>query len=153
MMTSDHITESSDLFARGCNCSQAVFTTFARDIGIDPALAMKMATGLGAGIGRTGNICGAVCGAILAIGLKHGMSSPDETAAKEKCYTLDQKFIQQFISKYGSIQCPDLLGYNMAIPAEREEARNKGVANKICPGLIRGAVEILEELLREEKTF
>jgi len=151
-MTSDHISESSDLFARGYNCAQVVFTAFARDNGIDPGLAMKMATGLGAGIGRTGNICGAVCGAILAIGLIHGMSSPDEAAAKEKCYALDQKFIRQFISKYNSIQCPDLLGYNMAIPAEREEARKMGVVNKICPDLVRGAVEILEEVLSEEKT-
>lgn len=151
-MTSDHVSESSDLYARGCNCSQAVFTAFARDNGIDPALAMKIATGLGAGFGRTGNMCGVVSGAILAIGLIHGMSSPEEAAAKEKCYALDQEFIQQFIAKYGSIQCPDLLGYNMAIPAQQEEARKKGVANKICPDLVRGAVKILEEVLREEKT-
>ncbi len=146
-MASDHITESSDLFENGYNCSQAVFSVYAQEYGLDPDLARKIATGLGAGVGRTGTICGAVSGAILAIGLVHGMGKSDEVAAKEKCYALDTDFVQRFTSEFGSIECPALLGFNLSIPAEQEEARKRGVVQKICPGLVKGAVEILDEIL------
>ena len=40
------------LFGEGLNCSQAVFSGFARELGLDPAVAAKLATGLGGGMGR-----------------------------------------------------------------------------------------------------
>lgn len=146
-MDTDRAKEAVDLFAQGYNCSQSVFSVFADEYGLDPALARKIATGLGAGVGRTGNLCGAVSGAILALGLIKGMNSLDEPEWRNKSYALDQKFIQEFTARFGSIQCPVLLGYNMAVPEEMEEAQKLGVAKKVCPGLIKGAVEILEEIL------
>ena len=59
-------------------------------------------------------------------------------------------FIEKFISRFGSIQCPDLLGYNMAIPEEFAESKRVGAAKKVCPELVRGAAEILEEMLNSE---
>ncbi|PWR71116.1 C-GCAxxG-C-C family protein [Methanospirillum stamsii] len=152
-MKSDPVTSAADLFAQGYNCSQSVFTAFAEENGLDPAIALKIATSFGGGIGRTGNVCGAVSGAILAIGLIHGMDSLQESGKKEQCYALDQEFIQKFTAKFGSIECTKLLGYNLGIPAEREEAGKKGVIKHICPGLVKGAAEILEELLKKDKDY
>ncbi|NLV26445.1 MAG: C_GCAxxG_C_C family protein [Methanomicrobiales archaeon] len=152
-MKSDPVAVSSDLFAQGYNCSQSVFTAFAKENGLDPSMALKIATSYGGGIGRTGNVCGAVSGAILAIGLTHGMDSLQETEKKEKCYALDQEFIEKFTAKFGSINCTKLLGYNLGIPAEREEAGKKGVIKQICPGLVKGAAEILEELLKKNNDY
>lgn len=149
-MTTDHAQEAVDLLEEGYNCSQSVFSVYAKEYGLDPVLARKIATGLGAGVGRTGNLCGAVSGAILVLGLTHGIHSLEDPKWRDKCYGLDQKFIERFTARFGSIQCPALLGYNMAIPSEMAEAKKLGVAKKVCPGLVRGAVEILDELLKTD---
>ena len=149
-MTSDHGEMAVRLFDQGYNCSQAVFLVYAEQGNLDPVVARKIATSLGAGIGRTGNICGAVGGAILAIGLLHGMKSHDDSTGREKSYSLDQRFIQEFNSRYGSIECPILLGFHLGLPDQREEAQKEGAVKKICPGLIIGATEILDEILKEK---
>ena len=149
-MTSDHGEMATRLFDQGYNCSQAVFSVYAEECGLDPVVARKIATSLGAGIGRTGNICGAVSGAILAIGLLHGMNNHDDSAGKEKSYALDQRFIQEFTNRYGSIECPVLLGFHLGIPQQREEAQKEGAVKKICPGIIIGSTEILDEIRKEK---
>lgn len=148
-MTSEHGNNAGRLFEQGYNCSQAVFSVYAEEHGLDPVMARKIATSLGAGIGRTGNICGAVSGAILAIGLLHGMSSNNDAAGRENSYTLDQRFIEEFTSRFGSVECPTLLGFHLGIPEEREEAQKQGAVKKICPGLVIGATEILDGILKE----
>lgn len=146
-MTRDHIREAAGLFDLGYNCTQAVFSAYAQEYGLDPTLARKIATGLGGGISRTGNICGAV----LVLSLAYGAGNYKETKNREKTYSLDNEFIVRFTHRFGSVQCPTLLGYNMAIPSELAEAKRIGIAKKVCPELIRGAIEILEELLENEK--
>lgn len=148
IMNSDQVKEAAELFDQGYSCSQAVFSVYAKFFGLDPVLALKIATSFGAGIGRTGNVCGAVSGAILAIGLGYGMCTIDDTGGREKSYARDQIFIQKFTERFGSIQCRDLLGYNLAIPTEMEEAKKQGVVKQVCPGLVKGAVEILQEIIR-----
>jgi len=144
----DRAQKAVDLLEEGYSCSQSVFSVFAEEHGLDPVLARKLATGFGGGVGRTGNMCGAVSGAILVLGLTHGMNYLDEPDWRDKCYSLDKEFIEKFVSKFGSIQCPDLLGYNMAIPEEMAESKRVGAVKKVCPNLVRGAVEILEEMLK-----
>lgn len=146
-MTSDRTEESASLFNSGCNCSQSVFSVFTEEYGLEPKLGRKIATALGGGVGRTGNMCGAVSGAILAIGLIYGMDNPGDTETKEKTYQMTQEFVKTFTERYGSVSCPTLLGYHLGIPSEREEAGKKGAIKEICPGLVQGAVEILEEIL------
>ncbi|WP_181391822.1 C-GCAxxG-C-C family protein [Methanospirillum lacunae] len=148
-MNMDHAQEAVDLLAEGYSCSQSVFSVYAKEYGLDPALARKISTGFGGGIGRTGNMCGAVSGAILVLGLANGMNSLQEPEWREKSYSLDKEFIEKFISRFGSIQCPDLLGYNMAIPEELAESKRVGAAKKVCPELVRGAAEILDEMLKK----
>lgn len=146
----DHAQEATHLLDQGYSCSQSVFSVYAKEYGLDPALAQKIATGFGGGVGRTGNMCGAVSGAILVLGLAHGMNFLEEPEWREKSYSLDKEFIEKFISRFGSIQCPDLLGYNMAIPEELEESKRVGAAKKVCPEVVRGAAEILEEILNSK---
>ncbi|HWQ63506.1 MAG TPA: C-GCAxxG-C-C family protein [Methanospirillum sp.] len=150
-MNMDHAQEAVDLLAEGYSCSQSVFSVYAKEYGLDPALARKIATGFGGGVGRTGNMCGAVSGAILVLGLASGMNSLQESDWRGKSYSLDKMFIEKFVSRFGSIQCPDLLGYNMAIPEELAESKRVGAAKKVCPELVRGAAEILEEMLKKDE--
>ena len=61
-MTTKLADEAVSAFNRGFNCSQAIFSVYGKDLGIDPETAAKIASVFGAGISKTGEICGAVSG-------------------------------------------------------------------------------------------
>jgi C_GCAxxG_C_C family probable redox protein len=134
-------------FRSGFTCSSAVFSAFSEELGLDQVQAKKIACGFGAGISRTGNICGAVSGAIMVIGLKHGKTMQGDDAATEKTRTRVREFIREFSELHGSINCPELLGYNLSNPAEFEQARDSTLFFTKCPELVKDAVIILEKIL------
>ena len=128
-------------------CSSAVFSAFSNELGLDPDTAKKIACGFGAGISKSGNICGAVTGAIMVIGLKYGKTTQGDDAATEKTRALVQKFLQEFKKRHGSVNCTELLGYNLGKPEEFAQARdNKQFVTK-CPELVGDAAAILEQIL------
>ena len=57
-------------FDKGFACSQAVFSAYAEDLGLDQETALKIAGPFGGGTGRKAETCGAVTGALMALGLK-----------------------------------------------------------------------------------
>ena len=128
-------------------CSAAVLSAFSGDLGLDPETAKKIACGFGAGISKTGNICGAVSGSILVIGLKYGKTVAEDDAATEKTRALVRRFIHEFTEKNGSINCTELLGYNLSNPEEFARARDSGLFVTKCTPLVRDAADILEKIL------
>ncbi len=56
-------------FAEGYNCSQAVLSAYAEQLGVDGETALKIAAGFGGGLGRMAETCGAVTGAFMVLGL------------------------------------------------------------------------------------
>jgi len=134
-------------FNKGITCSSSVFSAFADELGLDDKTAKKIGCGFGAGISRTGNICGAVSGAIMVIGLKYGKVEPGDDAATEKTRALVREFIHTFTQKNGSVNCTELLGYNLSKTDEFEKARGKKLFVTTCPELVRDAVGILEKML------
>ena len=134
-------------FKEGFSCSQAVLGAFSREFGLDPALALKISQPFGGGIARRGETCGAVSGAFLVIGLKHGRSRAEDVESRDKTYALVREFIQKFTEKYGSAQCRTLLGCDIGTDEGLKLAHDRGLIDSRCPGYIRTAVEILEEIL------
>jgi C_GCAxxG_C_C family probable redox protein len=134
-------------FMKGFTCSAAVFSTFSEEIGLDPETAKKIACGFGAGISKSGNICGAVSGAIMVIGLKHGKTRQGDDAATEKTRALARKFIEEFIQRHGSVNCTELLGFNLSKPDEYAQARDSSLFVTKCPELVSDATAILEKIL------
>ncbi len=144
------MTKSDDAledFKNGFTCSSAVFSAFSDEMGLDRETAKKIACGYGAGISKTGNICGAVSGAIMVIGLKFGKGKEGDDAATEKTRELVRKFIRVFTQRNGSINCTELLGYNLSKQEEFEQARNTKLFVTKCPDLVCDAVLILEKIL------
>jgi C_GCAxxG_C_C family probable redox protein len=131
-------------FSRSFNCSQAVFSTFAPQFGINEATALKLASPFGAGLARRGEVCGAVSGALLTLGLARGADTP---AGKEEIYRLSQEFMRRFEEKYGTLLCRDLIGCDIRTPAGYQAAAEKKVFTTICPALVREAAEIVQSLL------
>ena len=128
-------------------CSAAVFSTFSKDMGLDPVIAKKIACGFGAGVSRTGNICGAVSGAIMVIGLKYGKAEQGDDAATEKTRALTRQFIQEFTKKNGSVNCTELLGHNLIHQDEYDAAAKANLFRTKCPEYVRDAAAILEKIL------
>jgi C_GCAxxG_C_C family probable redox protein len=131
-------------FSQHFNCSQALFSTFAPQFGMDEATALKLASPFGAGIARRGEVCGAVSGALLTLGLARGADTP---AGKEEIYRLSQEFMHRFEEKHGTILCRELIGCDISTPAGYQAATEKRVFVTICPTLVREAAEIVQALL------
>jgi len=103
---------SLELFRSGFFCAESVLLAIAENRGIQSDLIPKIATGFCSGLSRTGSMCGAVSGAIMGINLIAGRSSPSESI--EYSFTLTQKLISRFEKQYGSVNCRQLIGCDLA---------------------------------------
>jgi C_GCAxxG_C_C family probable redox protein len=132
------------------NCAQSVACTFAEDLDADRGLTLRLATGFGGGMGHTGGTCGALTGAFMALGLAFGMKEPADQAAKQKTYALVAEAAKRFREQTGATACPDLLGLDIGTPEGLQAARDRNLFKTRCPGYVKAAAGIVEELLREQ---
>ncbi|MBN1574064.1 MAG: C_GCAxxG_C_C family protein [Deltaproteobacteria bacterium] len=134
-------------FEKGYNCAQAILSTYGVELGIDLESALRLSCGFGGGMARMAETCGAVTGAFMVLGLKFPSSKGGDFDAKEKTYEAVHRFAEKFNAKNGSIVCRDLLGCDIGT----EEGRSLAVDNQLfytkCPGFVRFAAEIIEEML------
>jgi C_GCAxxG_C_C family probable redox protein len=135
------------MFKEGFSCSQAVFTAFSDDLGLDRTAALKIAQAFGGGMGHLGEACGAVTGAFLAIGLKHGRTRAEDLAARDKTYALVQAFAKRFKELHCSITCRCLLGCDIGTEEGMKTAQEKNLFQTLCVNYVKDAAEILENLL------
>lgn len=135
-----HADRAVKLFESGCTCSQAVFTAFAEDLGMDRETAMKVSVALGGGVGRMRETCGVVTGMTLVTGLKYGNANPEETESKTKAIETAKTLAERFKSQTGSIVCKELLG--LEPPRGQTEPLSKKLP---CRELVRMAAELLEQ--------
>lgn len=99
---------------------------------------------------QQGKTCGAVTGAFMVIGLKHGRIRAEDTAARDKTYTLMREFISRFTADHRALDCRDLLGFRLDDPEEHKLAEEAGLFQDLCPKLVEDASNILEDLLARE---
>jgi C_GCAxxG_C_C family probable redox protein len=134
-------------FAKGFSCAPAVFSTYSEQFGLEKELALKIACGFGGGIGRMGKTCGAVTGAVMVIGLKHGQADVADEKSRQETHKLVKKFIDKFTALHGSIECRQLIGYDLSDSAELKLARESGVFQKKCASFVYDSACILEDIL------
>jgi len=144
----DHAEKAADTFSQGLNCAQSVFSSFSEELGLDEKTAKKIAGCFGSGM-RCGEVCGALTGALMAIGLKYGACSAEDTEEKADTNTKTVEMINAFKAENGSIFCRDLLGYDILKENELAIIREKGLFKTICPKLVGSAALILEKKLDE----
>ena len=150
-MENKHAEKAVDYYSHNFNCTQGVFTTYAVEHGIDEKLALRLATNFGGGA-RKGEMCGAVSGALMVLGLLYGHSERDDLDTKAKAYAMSEEYMNRFIRKNGSVVCRELLGYDLSKPEEKAVIMEKNLFRTLCPEMIRSAVEILDELLKENSS-
>ena len=116
-MSEESPQRSLELFRSGFFCAESVLQAIAESQGIQSELIPRIATGFCTGVSRTGGMCGAVSGAIMGINLVAGRNSSVESL--EASYALTQKLISRFESQYGSINCRQLIGCDLATEARQ----------------------------------
>ena len=114
-----------ECFNGGFSCSQSVFSTYAKELGIEKEQALKIACAFGGGMVGMGDTCGAVTGAMMAIGLKYGKFDAQDNAAKSLTYDEVKLFMDEFKMRNSSIICRELLGYNPGNPEEEKAFKEK----------------------------
>ena len=144
----NHTDKAQKYFSNNFNCSQAVFTTFATEMGIDEELALKIATQFGGGA-RKGEMCGAVSGALMVLGLKYGHCHSDNAEEKAKAYQISEDFMNRFIQKNGTVVCRELLGYDLSEPEDMKKIKELNLFKTTCPEMVRCATEIVDEMIKE----
>ena len=132
-------------FDSGFNCAQSVLAVFCEKYGVDKDIAFKACSGLGAGF-RLGEVCGAVSGAVLVIGLKYGQNTPGDKISKDNCNAKVIEFMEKFKNKNGSIVCREILGFDLSIKEEYEEAQSQNLFKTRCVDMVKNSVTLLEEL-------
>ena len=143
--------KARELHAAGSACSQAVFTVFADELGLDAAAAHRIAGGFGAGIGRMGLTCGAVSGGIMALSYALGASEPADQDKKLALYGVVAEYMARVRASSGSIECRELLeGANLWTQEGRDEVKRKQLGASVCNPIIEVAVREAEAMLREK---
>jgi C_GCAxxG_C_C family probable redox protein len=138
---------AKSFFEEGFSCSQAVFTSFAIDQGMDRETALRVSGAFGGGMAKRGEICGAVSGAFMAIGLKYAKIRADDNASRDTTYALCSEFTRQFEEKFGSVQCRDILGYNLGRMDEYNAAIEAGVMRQKCSQVVEHAAQVLSDIV------
>ena len=125
------------------NCSQTVFSIFAPELGFNKKTALKIASGFGGGM-ACAETCGAVTGSYMVIGLKHGNanSNPEDKAHTK---SLIKKFNEKFEAVHGTLNCKELIKFDISNPDEAEAAKEAEVFTTKCPEFIKTACKILDE--------
>ncbi len=147
----DRSEEAHDLMAgHRTNCAQAILSTYGPDFGLERDMALTIAQGFGGGMARLGRTCGAVSGAYMVLGLSQKVTAANPRDALEITYQLIREFNRSFETLHGSLDCRELIGYDLGTLDGLAEAREKGVFITVCPRFVRDAAQILEILLRPQ---
>ncbi len=146
-MTHPEVEHAVALYRQGFTCAQSILASFAERYGLEQNLAFRIGEPFGAGTSCTGDMCGSVTGAIMVLGLQYGSTHYDDEVARFYTYQRVQELIHRFKAIHGSIQCTDLLGYNLSDARQLQTVIEKGLFIQLCPGFVRDAAQILVEML------
>jgi len=132
-------------FDQGKNCAEAVFLALSEELGVASRVTPGIATGFGGGFGRNGFVCGAVSAGTMIIGLK------GEGKGKKLVYPVVDRFLSEFKSRFGSVNCCDLMGVDLKTEEGMTYLKEKG--HKKCRGFVRYSANKVKEILDSDDTL
>jgi len=134
-------------FDEGLYCAESVLAAIGEHRGIQSDLIPGIATGFCSGLARTSGTCGAVSGGVMGIGLVTGRSAPEEDAVPT--YERVQEFLQRFRERFGSLNCYELTGCDLATEEGRRRFDEENLAPK-CREFVVAATEEAAALLKRD---
>ncbi len=141
--------EAENAFNSGCNCAQAVITTFSDLLETDTKQLKAVSSGFGGGMGMQQETCGAVTGAYMVISLYSSMGGVENQIAKDQSAKMIRKFTKRFVDIQETTNCRKLMGVDLNTEEGKKYASEKNLFNSICSNCVITSVGILEEMLGE----
>ena len=118
-------------------------------LGLDSSCVPLIATPFGGGMGRYGEVCGAITGAMLALGLKSGRTSGDDTATRNAVYAKVVRLIRAFEIEYGSSICRAVTKCDLLAPEGQKRMNEEKLHENLCTGLVAFGAEEGYKLITE----
>ncbi len=116
----------------------SVFRSVSEIIDPDSILDYSIATGFGGGLGRNGFICGVIAVGTMIIGLKC------RGKEKKEVYQVVDRFLSDFKSRFGSVNCRDLIGVDLKTKEGMAYLKEEG--HKKCSEFVRYAADRVSEI-------
>ena len=155
MDTDERAERARENFRSGYNCPQSVVHAFDDVLeanGVDPDVALRLASPFGGGMGRLREVCGAVTGMFMLLGLMEGFSDPEEYDGKAALYEDAQRLAEEFRRQQGSILCRDLLGLSEGPSESAPERRTQAYyESRPCAELCACAAKLVAEKACQKK--
>jgi C_GCAxxG_C_C family probable redox protein len=136
-----------ETFNSGCNCAQAVLTSFSDILKMDKESLMAVSAGFGGGMGKLQDTCGAATGAYMVFSIYRSHTTSDNQHAKDESALMIRKFSKRFMEIEGSTNCKKLIGVDLNTEEGQQEAAEKDLFNKVCGKCVSTAVGIVEEMI------
>ncbi len=146
----DHKEKALNYFSQKMHCSQSVIAAFAEECGITEAQALKLGSCFGGGM-RKGEVCGAVTGALMVLGLLYGESKVGDAEGRLVSIKVNDLMMDRFKEKCGSYICNDLLGCDITSEEGHQFCVDNKLFTEFCPKMVAAAVEVVEEIILEQK--
>ena len=104
----------------------------------------KIGTAIGAGVGLNGLLCGSISSVAMAIGIKYGRNSTEESP--QPVWGMIDEYVAAFKDKFGGVNCRQLTGLNLKTEDGLQEYFAR-VHDYECTKRLRFAVEKGMEIL------
>ena len=131
---------------RPYNCCESILLALKDYLGAGAEVIPKIGTGVGAGVSLNGLLCGAISSVAMAIGIKYGRTSPEQSP--QPVWNMVDKYVAEFKDKFGNVNCRQLTGLDLKTKEGLIEYYAK-VHDYACAARIRFAVENALEILKE----
>ena len=146
----NHKEKAVNYFSQKLHCSQSVLAAFADECGITEEKAFRLGSCFGGGM-RKGHVCGAVTGALMVLGLLYGQKSAGDTEGRQLSNKINDLMMNRFKEKRSSYICNDLLGYDITTKEGHQYCMDNKLFTDLCPKMGATAVDIVEEIIQEQK--
>ena len=146
----NHAEKATELFTKGYNCAQAVFTAFCDVTGYDEKSALLISSSFGAGMGRMREVCGALSGMFMVAGVLYGSDDSNDSEAKKNHYARIQELASEFRAEHESIICKELLKNLSVTTSPAPDARTaEYYRTRPCLRFVITAAEIMDRYIGE----
>ncbi len=142
-----------DLFVREDNhygCAETTLVALQQRYGLENAWESSSAMAFNGGVAYSGGICGAISGAAMAVGRIAEERIGDHNEAKRVARRLIQLLMADFESRFGGLNCSELIDYDISVPAQHEAFIESGIWRETCLKQIEFSVDRLWGLAEPE---
>lgn len=137
-----------ETFRSGFNCAQSVLSTFSDFLEMDQEQLKSVSVGFGGGMGMQMETCGAVTGAYMVFSIYASKKTDDNAVAKAESAQLIRDFSKRFADIEGSTSCKTLMGVDLLTEEGMQEAKDKGLFDKVCAKCVGTAAGIVESMIK-----